>query len=42
VAAKMENAMLDFIELTTVANMRQDKLPMLRRADEALPVCVYY
>ncbi len=36
VAAKMENAILDFIELTTVANMRRDKLPMLRRADEAL------
>jgi hypothetical protein len=36
VAAKMENAILDFIELTTVANMRRDKLPVLRRADEAL------
>lgn len=36
VAAKMENAVLDFIELTTVANMRRDKLPMLKRADEAL------
>ena len=36
VAAKLENAVLDFIELTTVANMRRDKLPALRRADEAL------
>ena len=36
VAAKMENAILDFIELTSVANMRHDKLPLLKRADEAL------
>ncbi|MCX5645097.1 MAG: four helix bundle protein [Phycisphaerae bacterium] len=36
VAAKIENAILDFVEMTTVANMRQDKLPLLRRADEAL------
>lgn len=36
VAAKLENAMLDFIEQTTVANMRRDKLPLLRQADEAL------
>ena len=36
VAAKMENAILDFIELTSVANMRNDKLPLLKRADEAL------
>lgn len=36
VAAKLENAVLDFIELATVANMRRDKLPVLRRADEAL------
>ncbi len=36
VAAKLENAVLDFIELTTVANMRRDKLPLLRQADEAL------
>ena len=36
VAAKMENAILDFIEVATVANMRCDKLPLLRRADEAL------
>ncbi|MFQ5641219.1 MAG: hypothetical protein ACE5IR_24840 [bacterium] len=26
VAAKLENAILDFIELATVANMRRDKL----------------
>jgi hypothetical protein len=36
VAAKLENAVLDFIELTTVANMRQQKLPLLKQADEAL------
>ncbi len=36
VAAKMENAILEFIEQTTVANMRKDKLPLLKRADEAL------
>jgi hypothetical protein len=36
VAAKIENAVLEFLEMTTVANMRQDKLPLLRRADEAL------
>jgi len=30
VAAKMENAVLEFTELATVANMRRDKLPMLR------------
>jgi hypothetical protein len=27
---------LSFIELTTVANMRKDKLPLLKQADEAL------
>ena len=36
VAAKLENAILDFIELATVANMRADKIPLLRKADEAL------
>ena len=36
VAAKLENAILDFIEFATVANMRQDKLPLLKKADEAL------
>ncbi len=36
VAAKLENAILEFIELTTVANLRRDKLPLLKRADEAL------
>lgn len=36
VAAKLENAILDFIEHTTVANMRRDKLPLLRQADESL------
>jgi hypothetical protein len=36
VAAKLENGILDFIEITTVANMRREKLPLLKRADEAL------
>lgn len=36
VAAKMENAILDFIEFTTVANLRREKLPLLKEADEAL------
>lgn len=36
VAAKLENAVLEFVELTSVANVRKDKLPLLRRADESL------
>jgi hypothetical protein len=36
VAVKLENGILDFIELATVANMRKDKLPLLRQADEKL------
>ena len=36
VAAKLENAILEFLELTTVANLRKDKLPLLKKADEAL------
>jgi len=36
VAAKLENGILSFIEMTTVANMRKDKLPLLKQADEAL------
>jgi hypothetical protein len=36
VAAKLENGILDFIEMTTVANMRRNKLPLLKRADEIL------
>ncbi|NIY17706.1 MAG: diversity-generating retroelement protein Avd [Nitrospinaceae bacterium] len=36
VAAKLENAILEFIEMTSVANMRKNKLPLLRRADESL------
>jgi len=36
VAVKLENAVLEFIELTSVANMRRDKLPLLKRADETL------
>jgi len=36
VAVKLENAALDFIGLTSVANTRQDKLPLLKEADEAL------
>jgi len=36
VAVKLENGILDFIEFTAIANMRRDKLPLLKRADEAL------
>ena len=36
IAAKLENGALDFIEATTVANMRKNKLPLLKQADEAL------
>ena len=36
VAVKLENGILEFIRLTTVANMRRDKLPLLKRADETL------
>ena len=36
VAVKLENAALDFIAFTSVANTRQNKLPLLRDADEAL------
>ncbi len=36
VAVKLENGALDFIELTTVANLRKDKLPLLKQADEIL------
>ncbi len=36
VAAKLENGILDFIEATTVANMRRDKISFLTKADEAL------
>ena len=36
VAVRLENAILDFIEYTTVANKRRDKLPLLRKADETL------
>ena len=30
-AAKLENGILSFIEFTTVANMRKDKLPLLKQ-----------
>lgn len=36
VGAKLENGILDFIEATTVANMRRNKIPLLKQADEAL------
>lgn len=36
VAVKLENAVLDFLEFTTVANMNKDKIPLLKKADEAL------
>ncbi len=36
IAAKLENGILNFVELTAVANMRREKLPLLTRADETL------
>ena len=36
IAVKLENGILSFIELTAVANMRRDKLPLLTQADETL------
>lgn len=36
VAVRLENTILEFIELITVANMRRDKKPLLKKADEAL------
>ena len=36
VAVKLENAALSLIELTSVANTRQHKLPLLKEANEAL------
>jgi len=36
VAVKMENAMLEFLRCITVANHRQQKLPLLKAGDEEL------
>lgn len=36
IALRLENNILEFIELVTVANMRKNKLPLLKQADEAL------
>lgn len=36
VAAKLENAILEFIELVSIANVRKDKRSLLGQADEAL------
>lgn len=36
VAIKIENGILDFLRIITVANHRQKKLPLLRAADEEL------
>ncbi len=36
VASRLENAVLEFVELMTIANMRRDKIPALKKADEAL------
>lgn len=36
VAAKLENAILEFIELTAIANKRKNKLSILNLADESL------
>ena len=36
VAVRIENTILDFTELVAVANMRTNRLPLLRQADENL------
>ena len=36
IAVKLENGMLNFLRLLTVANHRRQKLPLLRAADEEL------
>ncbi len=36
IATKLENNILYFLELITVANMRSNKLPLLKLADETL------
>ncbi|MCK4761133.1 MAG: diversity-generating retroelement protein Avd [Candidatus Aminicenantes bacterium] len=36
IALKLENGILDFLESAVTANMRKEKLPLLRKADEAL------
>lgn len=36
IAVKLENAILDFLRLITIANNRQKKIPLLRAADEEL------
>ncbi len=33
IALRLENNILEFIELITVANMRKNKLPLLKKAD---------
>jgi len=32
----MENAILEFVETTAIANRKKDKIPALRQADECL------
>ncbi len=36
IAVRLENAMLEMIENMAVANMRRNKIPLLRQADECL------
>jgi hypothetical protein len=36
IAVRIENAVLEFTELVAVANMRNDKRPLLEQADEVL------
>ena len=36
IAVKLENGMLNFLRLLTVANHRRQKLPLMRAADEEL------
>ena len=35
-AVRMENAILEFVEYLATANMRRNKVPLLRQADESL------
>ena len=36
IAVRLENGMLEFLRLVTIANHRRQKLPLLREADEEL------
>ena len=42
IAVRLENGMLEFLRLVTIANHRRQKLPLLREADEELLVIRIY